>query len=95
MIQFLLLLFLSSQLFQKYHYKKVTLVRDIVTGFSKKYAFVEFKHRDDCRAARRDNHRLHFMGKQILVDYECERSLPGWIPRRLGMILFCSNNYII
>lgn len=23
-------------------------------------------------------------GAQIIVDYECERILPGWIPRRFG-----------
>ncbi len=23
-------------------------------------------------------------GAQLVVDYECERILPGWIPRRLG-----------
>ncbi len=23
-------------------------------------------------------------GAQLVVDYECERLLPGWVPRRLG-----------
>lgn len=23
-------------------------------------------------------------GAQLVVDYECERALPGWVPRRLG-----------
>ncbi len=23
-------------------------------------------------------------GSQLVVDYECERILPGWVPRRLG-----------
>ncbi|XP_065917039.1 U11/U12 small nuclear ribonucleoprotein 35 kDa protein-like isoform X2 [Dysidea avara] len=49
------------------------IVRDIVTRRSKGYAFIEFKHRSDAEDA-----------EQIFVDMECERSLPGWKPRRLG-----------
>ena len=31
-----------------------------------------------------DSHRMFLDGAQLVVDYECERVLPGWIPRRLG-----------
>jgi len=74
-----------AQLFSKYgELREVTLVRDIVTGLSKCYAFVEFRDRRDCRRAQRETHKLAFMGKQILVDYQHQHTLPGWIPRRLG-----------
>jgi U11/U12 small nuclear ribonucleoprotein SNRNP35 len=60
------------------------LVRDIVTGFSKCYAFVEYTSELDAKRAHRDYKRLNIDGHEVLVDFEQERSLSGWIPRRLG-----------
>lgn len=64
--------------------KNITLVRDLVTGYSKGYAFVEYSSEEGANIAYRDGHTLIIDGKSILVDYEHERSLPGWVPRRLG-----------
>lgn len=55
-----------------------------MTGFSKKYGFVEYKSRHDCQKAVQEEHKAILKGKEILVDYECQHTLPGWIPRRLG-----------
>lgn len=60
------------------------LVRDIVTGLSKGYAFVEFKHRSTAREAYDKAHNLIIDGRRVLVDYEMARNMEGWRPRRLG-----------
>ncbi|VDP07664.1 unnamed protein product [Soboliphyme baturini] len=64
--------------------KYLRLVRDIVTGTSKRYAFVEYKHRSDLERAYQKAHLTMLKGYQIIVDYEAERTLAGWVPRRLG-----------
>lgn len=73
--------------------KSVSLIRDIVTGFSRRYAFIEFKDSHECERARRKTHKTILNGKEILVDFECQQTLPGWVPRRLGipLSLLCSN----
>ncbi|XP_038053268.1 U11/U12 small nuclear ribonucleoprotein 35 kDa protein-like [Patiria miniata] len=62
----------------------IRLVRDIVTGMSKRYAFVEYSKQRYASRARRDANHLAVDGSEILVEYECERVLAKWIPRRLG-----------
>ena len=64
--------------------EKVRLIRDVVTGFSKRYAFVEYENEDDARYAFRHAQSVEIDGTQVYVDYEIERTLKGWIPRRLG-----------
>jgi U11/U12 small nuclear ribonucleoprotein SNRNP35 len=64
--------------------RRVRLVRDIVTGFSKGYAFVEYYDEHTARRACRESAGATLDDKQILVEFECERTLPGWVPRRLG-----------
>ncbi|RZF32839.1 hypothetical protein LSTR_LSTR009390 [Laodelphax striatellus] len=64
--------------------KSCHLVRDIVTGASKCYAFVEFVSKKDASLAYRRANSSNIDGMEVLVDFECERLLPGWIPRRLG-----------
>ncbi|XP_054707070.1 U11/U12 small nuclear ribonucleoprotein 35 kDa protein-like [Uloborus diversus] len=64
--------------------RRLRLIRDVVTGFSKGYAFVEFYDKYDAIRAERELNKIQIDGKEILVDIECERLLPGWIPRRLG-----------
>lgn len=62
----------------------VKLVRNIVTGLSRCYAFVEYKHRSDARDAFREMHQKSIDNSTILVDFEHGRVLSGWKPRRLG-----------
>ena len=64
--------------------EKVSLVRDIVTGFSKGYAFVEYKDTRSMNRAYDDGDKLNIDGNCILVDYEFGRTMKGWKPRRLG-----------
>nr|XP_057942580.1 U11/U12 small nuclear ribonucleoprotein 35 kDa protein [Doryrhamphus excisus] len=64
--------------------KRLRLVRDIVTGFSKRYAFIEYKEERAVVRARRDANKLVVDQHELFVDFELERTLKGWIPRRLG-----------
>nr|CAD7607925.1 unnamed protein product [Timema genevievae] len=66
--------------------KKCSLVRDIVTGFSKGYAFVEYDHESGASKAYRKANKMTIDGKSIFVDFECGRLLQGWKPRRLGKL---------
>ena len=71
--------------FRKFgHIKSVRVVRDIVTGFSKGYAFVEFEREREAQRAHKDSYRTLIDDREVIVDYEHERKLPGWVPRRLG-----------
>ncbi|CAI9535138.1 unnamed protein product [Staurois parvus] len=64
--------------------QRIRLVRDIITGFSKGYAFIEYKQESAIKKAYRDANKLVIDQREIFVDYELERVLKGWIPRRLG-----------
>ncbi|XP_031551068.1 U11/U12 small nuclear ribonucleoprotein 35 kDa protein-like [Actinia tenebrosa] len=71
--------------FSKYgNVKRCRLVRDVVTGLSRGYAFVEYENERDVKIAYREMYQTDIDGHEILVDYELERMLKGWIPRRLG-----------
>lgn len=73
------------QVFSKYgDIQRLRLVRDIVTGFSKRYAFVEYKEERSVVRARRDANKLVVDQQEVFVDFEQERTLKGWVPRRLG-----------
>ncbi|TNN63477.1 U11/U12 small nuclear ribonucleoprotein [Liparis tanakae] len=73
------------QVFSKYgDVQRLRLVRDIVTGFSKGYAFVEYKEERSVLRARRDANKLVVDQHEVVVDFEQERALKGWVPRRLG-----------
>lgn len=63
---------------------EVTIVRDVVTGFSKCYAFLEFESSYQARSAIRSGNKMVVDDHEVLVDSEKERLLKGWIPRRLG-----------
>lgn len=69
------------------------LVRDIITNFSRGYAFIEYESEKEAEYAVRRTDKIVLDEKTIFVDFECERLLPGWIPRHLGMefILVCAN----
>ncbi|RAL48344.1 hypothetical protein DM860_005768 [Cuscuta australis] len=60
------------------------LVRHIVTGASCGYAFVEFETDREMRRAYKDAHHKIVDDSEIIVDYNRQRLMPGWIPRRLG-----------
>lgn len=64
--------------------KNLRLVRHIVTGASRGYAFVEFETEKDMRVAYEGAHLSKLDGASILVDYNRQQLMPGWIPRRLG-----------
>ncbi|TRY93994.1 hypothetical protein DNTS_032816 [Danionella cerebrum] len=64
--------------------RRVRLVRDHVTGCSKRYAFLEFKEERSVRRAWRDANHMVIEQQEIFVELEQQRTLPGWIPRRLG-----------
>ncbi|KAA0704244.1 U11/U12 small nuclear ribonucleoprotein 35 kDa protein [Triplophysa tibetana] len=64
--------------------RRVRLVRDIVTGFSKRYAFVEYKEERSVKRAWRDANKLVVDQYELFVDFELERTLQGWVPRRFG-----------
>lgn len=64
--------------------KRLRLVRDLVTGYSKGYAFIEFEDSNQMEKAYKEAHGCEIDGCSILVDFEHERNLKGWIPRRLG-----------
>ncbi|CAG5873857.1 U11/U12 small nuclear ribonucleoprotein 35 kDa protein [Menidia menidia] len=74
-----------QKVFSKYgDIQRLRLVRDIVTGFSKGYAFIEYKEERSVTRARRDANKLVVDQHEVFVDFEQERTLKGWLPRRLG-----------
>lgn len=71
--------------FNKYgKVKMCRLICDPVTGVSRRYAFVEFYSRSDAKFAFKKANKEQIDGKAILVEFEKERVVKGWKPRRLG-----------
>ncbi|XP_039156735.1 U11/U12 small nuclear ribonucleoprotein 35 kDa protein [Eucalyptus grandis] len=66
------------------HVKNLRLVRHIVTGASRGYAFVEYETEREMRRAYKDAHHSFIDDSEIIVDYNRQQLMPGWIPRRLG-----------
>lgn len=64
--------------------EKIQLIRDIVTGFSKGYCFVEYRRKRDAENAVKESYGLQINGIPVLVDWEAGHQVKGWIPRRLG-----------
>ncbi|CAK1599264.1 unnamed protein product [Parnassius mnemosyne] len=60
------------------------LVKDIVTGKSKQYAFIEYDSISSVEKVLREMHKEYIDGSEIIVEREAERRLQGWRPRRLG-----------
>lgn len=50
----------------------------------KGYAFIEYEEECDAEEAYVKAHKMNVDGRPIFVDFECERLLKGWKPRRLG-----------
>ncbi|XP_048005501.1 U11/U12 small nuclear ribonucleoprotein 35 kDa protein-like [Leguminivora glycinivorella] len=59
------------------------LVKDIVTGKSKQYAFIEFERSADVDRALQ-KHKEYIDNTEVVVEREVERVMKGWKPRRLG-----------
>ncbi|CAK9291203.1 unnamed protein product [Gordionus sp. m RMFG-2023] len=71
--------------FSKYgDIKKIQLIKDIVTGMSKKYSFIEFENIKSAKAAYKFANDTILDNSKIHVEYEFGNSLQGWVPRRLG-----------
>uniref|UniRef100_A0A7N0TNZ7 RRM domain-containing protein n=1 Tax=Kalanchoe fedtschenkoi TaxID=63787 RepID=A0A7N0TNZ7_KALFE len=64
--------------------KNLRLVRHIVTGASRGYAFVEYQTEREMRCAYEEAHHSIIDDSEIIVDYNRQQLMPGWIPRRLG-----------
>lgn len=64
--------------------RRFRLVKDIVTGMPKGYAFIEYEQESSAEEAYRVANKMNLDGNIIFVDFECERLLKGWKPRRLG-----------
>uniref|UniRef100_A0A8D8YKH9 U11/U12 small nuclear ribonucleoprotein 35 kDa protein n=1 Tax=Cacopsylla melanoneura TaxID=428564 RepID=A0A8D8YKH9_9HEMI len=74
-----------SRAFEKFgNVRDVKLIRDVITGMSKRYAFIEFENERPCVEAIRGMNKSDFQGAEIIVDFEAGRTLKGWKPRRLG-----------
>ncbi|XP_044146183.1 U11/U12 small nuclear ribonucleoprotein 35 kDa protein [Bufo gargarizans] len=74
-----------KEVFSRYgDIQRIRLVRDFITGFSKGYAFIEYKQEHAIKKAYRDANKLVVDQQEVFVDFELERTLKGWIPRRLG-----------
>ncbi|KAM8962036.1 U11/U12 small nuclear ribonucleoprotein 35 kDa protein [Pelodytes ibericus] len=74
-----------KEVFSRYgDIQRLRLVRDFITGFSKGYAFIEYKQESAIMKAHRDANKLVIDQREVFVDFELERNLKGWIPRRMG-----------
>jgi len=61
------------------------LVRDLITGLSKRYAFIEYQTFKMALNTYVRCKKLVLKNSEVFVDFECGRLLPGWKPRRLGI----------
>ncbi|KFK34315.1 hypothetical protein AALP_AA5G129200 [Arabis alpina] len=64
--------------------KKVQLVTDQLTKKPRGYAFIEYMHTRDMKAAYKQADGQKIDGRRVLVDVERGRTVPNWRPRRLG-----------
>lgn len=74
-----------QEVFSKFgRIRRFRLVKDIVTGMPKGYAFIEYENESGAETAYCEAYKMNIDGRIIFVDFECERLLKGWKPRRLG-----------
>ncbi|XP_061948633.1 U1 small nuclear ribonucleoprotein 70 kDa [Populus nigra] len=64
--------------------KRVRMVADKVTNKPRGYAFIEYMHTRDMKAAYKQADGRKLDGRRVLVDVERGRTVPNWRPRRLG-----------
>lgn len=63
--------------------KRVKVITDF-NGKSRGYAFIEYEHETDLKKAYKQADGKKIDGRRVLVDVERSRTVPNWIPRRLG-----------
>ncbi|XP_065851741.1 U1 small nuclear ribonucleoprotein 70 kDa isoform X1 [Euphorbia lathyris] len=64
--------------------KRVRLITDKETNKPRGYAFIEYMHTRDMKAAYKQADGRKLDGRRVLVDVERGRTVPNWRPRRLG-----------
>jgi U1 small nuclear ribonucleoprotein 70kDa len=64
--------------------KRIQIIHDKKTDKPRGYAFIEFESKSDMKEAYKCTDGMRIEGKRVLVDVERGRSVPGWLPRRLG-----------
>ncbi|XP_076952643.1 U1 small nuclear ribonucleoprotein 70 kDa-like [Bidens hawaiensis] len=64
--------------------KRVRMVADKETNKPRGYAFIEYMHTRDMKAAYKQADGKKIDNKRVLVDVERGRTVPNWRPRRLG-----------
>ncbi|GAU39998.1 hypothetical protein TSUD_211190, partial [Trifolium subterraneum] len=62
----------------------VRLVTDTESNKPRGYAFIEYLHTRDMKAAYKQADGRKIEGRRVLVDVERGRTVPNWRPRRLG-----------
>ena len=77
----------ESKLRREFEYygpiRKIKIVYDS-SGKPRGYAFIEYEHERDMRAAYKHADGKKIDGRRVLVDVERARTVEGWLPRRLG-----------
>ncbi|KAF3440222.1 hypothetical protein FNV43_RR18505 [Rhamnella rubrinervis] len=64
--------------------KRVRFVNDKETNKPRGYAFIEYMHTRDMKAAYKQADGRKIEGRRVLVDVERGRTVPNWRPCRLG-----------
>ncbi|CAI9110751.1 OLC1v1010827C1 [Oldenlandia corymbosa var. corymbosa] len=64
--------------------KRVRLVTDNESNKPRGYAFIEYLHTRDMKAAYKQADGKKIDNRRVLVDVERGRTVPNWRPRRLG-----------
>ncbi|CAN4080047.1 unnamed protein product [Withania somnifera] len=64
--------------------KRVRLVMDKTNNKPRGYAFIEYVHTRDMKAAYKQADGKKIDNRRVLVDVERGRTVPNWRPRRLG-----------
>nr|GMC94965.1 U1 small nuclear ribonucleoprotein 70 kDa [Ipomoea batatas] len=64
--------------------KRVRLVTDKTNNKPRGYAFIEYVHTRDMKAAYKQADGKKIDNRRVLVDVERGRTVPNWRPRRLG-----------
>ena len=64
--------------------KRCTIVKDIKTGKSRGYGFVEYYEERNAEIAYDRGNKMKIDGAYVLVDRELARTDRFWLPRRLG-----------
>lgn len=74
-----------KEIFSRYgKIHRFRVVKDIVTGMPKGYAFIEYESESAAEDAYCKAYKMNVDGNELFIDFECERLLKGWKPRRLG-----------